>query len=62
LSSTYSRRQAIRSRNRVDYAGTEIRKKMLAGEKWETSVPASVVKVIKEIKGIERLKRVSQKE
>lgn len=48
--------------NRVDYAGTEIRKKMLAGEKWETSVPASVVKVIKEIKGIERLKTVSQKE
>ncbi len=48
--------------NRVDYAGTEIRKKMLAGENWETSVPESVVKVIKEINGIERLKTISQKE
>jgi nicotinamide-nucleotide adenylyltransferase len=47
--------------NRTEYSGTEIRRRMLAGEDWEKLVPAAVVEVIKEIKGIDRLKSVSMK-
>jgi nicotinamide-nucleotide adenylyltransferase len=32
---------------------------MLAGEDWEKLVPAAVVDVIKEIRGVDRLKAVS---
>jgi nicotinamide-nucleotide adenylyltransferase len=45
--------------NRREYSGTEIRRRMLAGEDWEKLVPAAVVDVIKEIKGVDRLKAVS---
>ncbi len=45
--------------NRREYSGTEIRRRMLAGEGWEKLVPAAVVDVIREIKGVERLKAVS---
>jgi len=47
--------------NREEYSGTEIRRRMLAGEQWEKLVPDEVVEVIKEIKGVERLKAVSIK-
>ena len=47
--------------NREAYSGTEIRRRILAGEKWEQLVPKAVVEVIDEIKGVERLKAVSRK-
>jgi nicotinamide-nucleotide adenylyltransferase len=47
--------------NREEYSGTEIRRRMLANEKWEQLVPGSVVEVIGEIKGVERLKAVAMK-
>lgn len=48
--------------NREEYSGTEVRRRMLRGEDWETLVPTSVVEVIKEIDGIQRLKHLSKKE
>ncbi len=47
--------------NRQEYSGTEIRRRMLADEEWEKLVPEAVVEVVKEIKGVERLKAVSIK-
>jgi nicotinamide-nucleotide adenylyltransferase len=47
--------------NRNEYSGTEIRRRMLKGEKWEDLVPNAVVEVVKEIKGIERLKDIERK-
>jgi nicotinamide-nucleotide adenylyltransferase len=44
---------------RERYSGTEIRRRMIAGEKWEHLVPKSVVEVIKEIDGVTRLRNVS---
>ncbi len=44
---------------REQYSGTEIRKRMLAGESWESLVPSSTVDIIKEIGGLERLKLIS---
>ena len=41
--------------NRSIHSGTEVRRRMFSGEDWETIVPQSVVKYIKEIKGVERL-------
>jgi len=45
---------------RDDYSGTRIRKLMLKNEEWEEFVPQSVVEIIDEIDGINRLKTVSQ--
>ncbi len=45
--------------NRTEYHGTEIRRKMLEGEDWEKYVPKAVVEVIKEIKGIERIREIA---
>lgn len=44
---------------REKYSGTEIRRRMLAGEEWKSLVPPSTAKVIEEIKGVERLKIIS---
>lgn len=44
---------------RERYSGTEIRRRMVSGEKWEHLVPKSVVEVIKEIDGVNRLRNVS---
>jgi nicotinamide-nucleotide adenylyltransferase len=38
------------------YSGTEIRRRMIAGEEWRTLVPKGVAEVIDEINGVERLK------
>jgi nicotinamide-nucleotide adenylyltransferase len=40
---------------RSEYSGKKIRKKMLSGEKWESYVPPSVARIIKQISGIQRL-------
>jgi nicotinamide-nucleotide adenylyltransferase len=45
---------------RNNYSGTEIRRRMLKGEKWEHSVPEKVVEIIKEIDGVKRLKTVAK--
>lgn len=42
--------------NRDKYSGTEIRRRVLAGERWEDLVPEGTLKVMKEINGLERIK------
>ncbi|MBM5805224.1 MAG: nicotinamide-nucleotide adenylyltransferase [Candidatus Verstraetearchaeota archaeon] len=46
--------------DRAKYSGTEIRRRMLKGEDWESLVPPAVVKVVKSIKGVERLKDITK--
>lgn len=48
--------------NREEYSGTEVRKRILRGREWESLVPASVVEVINEIDGTQRLKHLSKTE
>ena len=45
---------------RNEYSGTRIRELMLKNEKWEVFVPQSVIEIIDEIDGINRLKTVAQ--
>ena len=42
------------------YSGTEIRKRMLEGDSWEDLVPACVAKLIHEIDGVGRIRRLAQ--
>jgi len=46
--------------NRKKYWGTEIRDRMIKEGQWEELVPKAVVKVMKEIKAVERLKDLSK--
>ncbi len=46
--------------NREEYSGTEIRRRMVEGEDWESLVPPGVVEVIKEIGGVERIQGLSK--
>ena len=46
--------------NREEYSGTEIRKRVLNNEEWESLVPPEVAEVIKNIKGIERIKNLAE--
>lgn len=41
--------------NRERYAGTEIRRRVLAGERWKHLVPEGTKEVMEEIKGAERI-------
>ncbi len=43
---------------RKKYSGTEIRRRMAEGEDWQQLVPGAVVKIIKEIKGEERIRNL----
>ena len=43
-------------------SGSEVRRRMLNDGNWQELVPKSVVDIIGEIKGIERLKNLSKKE
>lgn len=45
--------------NREAYSGTEIRRRMVAGEEWKHLVPKATVKVIEEIGGVGRLQDLS---
>lgn len=45
--------------HRDEYSGTEIRRRMLAGEEWKHLVPDAVADVIEEINGVRRLKRIA---
>jgi nicotinamide-nucleotide adenylyltransferase len=47
---------------RVEYQGTEIRKRMLNGDGWEELVPKPVVEVIREIDGIGRIKEIASRD
>ena len=47
---------------REEMRATEIRKRMAAEENWEDLVPKPVSKVIKEIKGVERVKALSRRD
>ncbi|MEM2726985.1 MAG: nicotinamide-nucleotide adenylyltransferase [Archaeoglobaceae archaeon] len=45
--------------NREKLRGTTIRKMILNGGSWEECVPQAVVRIIKELNGVERLKRIN---
>ncbi len=45
---------------RNEYSGTEIRRRMMNGEKWEHLVPKPVVKVVREVRGVQRLKDLAK--
>jgi nicotinamide-nucleotide adenylyltransferase len=47
--------------DRSEMQATEIRRKIAAGEKWESLVPAPVARIIKEISGIERVKAIAER-
>ncbi len=42
--------------NREKYAGTEIRRRIVSGEKWEDLVPKGTLAVMEEIKGVKRVR------
>lgn len=48
--------------HRKIYSGTEIRRRMLNGRRWEHLVPKAVVEVINEIKGVERLRKIARED
>jgi len=48
--------------NREVYSGTEVRNRMLKDDDWKSLLPSSVVDVIEEINGIDRIKHISKKE
>lgn len=39
-----------------EYSGTEIRRRIIAGEKWRNLIPKAVADVIDEVNGVERLR------
>jgi nicotinamide-nucleotide adenylyltransferase len=45
---------------RQTHSGTAIRERMLAGDGWEHLVPPAVVRVIREIDGVERLRQIAR--
>ena len=45
---------------RNTYSGTEIRRRMLSGDKWEQFVPEKVVEIIRAIDGERRLATIAQ--
>jgi nicotinamide-nucleotide adenylyltransferase len=45
---------------RATHSGTEIRRRMLSGEPWESLVPPKVVRVIREIDGVGRLREIAR--
>ncbi|HNS25427.1 MAG: nicotinamide-nucleotide adenylyltransferase [Euryarchaeota archaeon] len=48
--------------NRKNYSGTEVRRRMLADEDWQSLLPRTVVEVIHEISGVARIKHLNRKE
>lgn len=45
---------------RESHSGTEIRRRILAGDPWESLVPPAVVKVIREIDGAGRIRQIAR--
>lgn len=52
--------KSIRFFERKLYSSTEIREKMVRGENWEKLVPKSVVAIIREIDGVDRLRDLNK--
>ena len=48
--------------DRLHLSGSEVRRRILAGENWQELVSDSTIEVMDEIKGVERLKNLSVKE
>jgi nicotinamide-nucleotide adenylyltransferase len=48
--------------NRIEYSGTEIRKRILNNEDWKHLIPDEVINVIDEIDGENRIKRLNMKD
>jgi nicotinamide-nucleotide adenylyltransferase len=46
--------------NREIYNATEVRNRILNGGNWEELVPPSVVKIIKDISGVERIQQIGE--
>lgn len=46
--------------DRAMFSGTEIRRRMLSGEEWESLVPKAVISIIKNINGVERLRDITK--
>jgi len=44
---------------RASHSGTEIRRRIVAGEEWEGLVPPAVADVIREIDGVARIKQIA---
>lgn len=47
--------------DRSEMQATEIRSKMVAGGGWESLVPATVARIIKEIDGVERVRAIAER-
>nr|HDO80602.1 nicotinamide-nucleotide adenylyltransferase [Candidatus Bathyarchaeota archaeon] len=47
---------------REKYCATRIREKIIKGEPWEDLVPPSVAKIIKDVNGVERIRRIVEAE
>jgi len=47
--------------DRNKYSGKEIRRRILNDEQWEDLVPDTVSKIIKEINGVKKLKKLAEK-
>ncbi len=47
---------------REEYKGMEIRDRIFKGEKWEHLVPVSVLEVMRKVKAVERLRRMTKGE
>uniref|UniRef100_A0A7C3ERT9 Nicotinamide-nucleotide adenylyltransferase n=1 Tax=Candidatus Methanomethylicus mesodigestus TaxID=1867258 RepID=A0A7C3ERT9_9CREN len=48
--------------DRAMFSGTEIRRRMLRREEWETLVPRATIRLIAAIRGVERLRDISKSE
>jgi nicotinamide-nucleotide adenylyltransferase len=46
-------------RNREEYRGAEIRRRMIDGDQWEHLVPDPVVEAVEEIGGVGRLRKIT---
>lgn len=44
--------------NRELFSGTEVRRRMLAGEPWEGLVPKAVAEVVEEVRGVQRMREL----
>jgi nicotinamide-nucleotide adenylyltransferase len=45
--------------DRATYSGTEVRRRILAGNEWRELVPSSVIRVIDEIHGVDRIRELA---
>ncbi|HPC27210.1 MAG TPA: nicotinamide-nucleotide adenylyltransferase [Candidatus Methanomethylicus sp.] len=48
--------------DRVKFSGTEIRRRMLRGDDWESLVPVQTIAVVKGVRGVERIRDISRSE